>query len=1141
MQNNLHMASHRSFTRSWGLLALFFFASFTYAQEPDIEIGDQTLEQGLPIEPYYSYSYSQSIFLQEELDIPGKRITKIAYYYDGGRQWSDHINVYMAHTSQSSIVEFQVEGLIEVYAGNLGVMNEPGWVEIPLITPFEYNNEDNLLIAIKENTPGFRLNSQFYSSSAPGNMSILATKDASPPYDVTDPPLDGQILAYRPNIRLWFGEIPDGAAIAVVPSQLYFQYIREQEDKSLPVTIYNTGVDDLVIDGFEVEGLPYSSPFTGTIAPGQSASSHITFAPLAMGDYDAYFSFTGNMQDDPHQVYVTGVAMHELSIIETFQETTFPPDEWSVDENSWIRRGFGGYIGGGNATLQHPGQPGRLITPKINVQEGDQLIFYAAEFQDGELSVSYSPDQVSWTELASPELTRAYQPYVVDLDPAVGEHYIGFSGSPRVYLDYVITPPVAQEAPPQPAGQPLPPDGFEDAFLTQTLRWAASVFADGYRIYLGTDNPPGNVVDGQDLGTSRRFTTPALDYATTYYWQVVPYNSHGDAPDCPVWTFTTIGHEPVTVFPFLEGFEEEDGLVPPQGWINEDGHWDKTTNAHSGNYAARAPWNHPVDAILISPPILLPDNDVKDLVFYWINGDVFPTGTRVVGHDTLYVEISADRGQSWITGSILSAEESMSHYMPAKTYLHDFAGEEVHIRFRHSTDGNNQHAKSVAIDDIHIDTAVTEPVLWLSHSSWDAGSIPENTWLDSEHFTIRNLGGEILTISNAWFEGDYFTTTLDPAEVSLAFGEEYTFYFSFEPFEPGDFPNTFHLESNGGITAVSLDGNAQAVAPFVFEGFESGVFPPHGWMIHDEDGDEINWMIGYGHAIPPYNGQHSAISFSYVWGIGDLFPDNWLVTPKMEVGENQEFSFWVATEEVNYPHEHYSLYLSTTTNRLDQFTHHLHSETLQAKDTAWSERVFPLDEFAGQQVYMAFRHHDCSGQFLIKIDDVTIRDVFSVETPWADPEPGEVPAGTLVSLHTGTEGAGIFFTLDGGTPDNESTPYEDPIAIDNDTHIRAVAFKNDMYSQVADFHYTISTVHAGSAQSGHWRVYPNPVADLLHIEHRSEQPAEARLFGVQGEQVASISLQGDETQLPLKHLGPGVYVLEIQAGGERVHFRIIKK
>jgi len=1133
------MTTSRLFKTILPFLAMLLIAAPAIAQLPDIEIGSEDFDEiGLPIKPFKSYSYSQSIFLQEELDIAGQRISKIAYYYNGGRKFSDHISVYMAHTTLDELYGFQTEDLTLVYEGFWPLMNEEGWAEIPLMVPFEYNNSDNLLIAIKENTPGYRLNSRFYSSSVANNMSILAEKDISPPYDVDNPPTEYSLLSYRPNIRFWFEEIPDGPSIAVIPSQLFFEYIRENEEKTINVDIYNTGIADLDISGFDAGGLPFSSTFEGVIPPGGIQNVSIKFSPVATGSYDGFGGFTGNMPAEPFQVSLDGKAVHELSLIETFEETTFPPDQWHVDENSWTRRGFGGYIGGGNARLQHPGQPGRLVTPKINIQEGDQLVFYAMEFQDGSITVSYSPDQETWTELTSFALTRAFLPYIIDLDDAEGANYIGFSGVPQVYLDYVITPPVFQENPPDPSLNPIPADGFEDAFVTQHLRWGASIFATGYKVYLGTDDPPTNIVDGTDVGTSRVFKTPPLDYGTTYYWRIAPYNDFGDATDTPVWSFTTIDHNPVTQFPFTEDFEANNGEIPPAGWINQDGHWETTENSNSGLFAAKARWNVPVDAILITPPLQVPADNDLELTFYWQNGNIFGKGDKVIGHDSLYVEISTDKGQNWHDGLFLSAESPMEYFLPVNLELFDYAGEEIHIRFRHSTDANNQYAKTVAIDDVELRVVADAPIIWISEESWDAGTIPNNTWAESEGFTLRNIGSDVLTVSEAYFSGEYFKTTFDQNEVSLPFGDEYFFHFSFEPFEDGSFPNTFVIESNGGTVEVSLTGVSEYVPPFEFEDFEEGIFPPLGWMVHDEDGDEIGWMLGYGNAIPPYSGFHTAISFSYVWGIGDLTPDNWLVTPKISVADNQEFAFWVATELYNYPYEHYKLYLSTTTNRLDQFNEVLWEETLQPADTAFSERVFDMRPYAGMDVYVAFHHVECTGQYLIKIDDVQIRDIPLPAMPYAVPEPGLVEPGTEVFLFTDTEDAGIYYTLDGSEPDAGSNLFDDPIMIEDDITIKAIAHLEGLYSETAVFDYTVTTTGITKVPSQQFDVYPNPVKDVLNVQRADEDNAVIRVKDTKGSVLMERTMVGTFMELDVSGLKPGIYFIQLRssAGSAQTSF-----
>ncbi len=1114
-----------------------------HAQGPTIEIGDGTEDQGLPIHPYISYSYSQTIFLQEELDVEDQRIHKIAFYYEGGRLMDDPVRVLMAHTNQETLTGFITEGLTLVYEGAYPVMNQEGWYEISLTTPFEYNNEDNLLIAMTEDQPGFRLNAKFYSTAVDDNKSILATKDISPAFDPFNPPTSYQLKNYRPNLRLWFEDIPAGPAMSIQPAQLYYLYIRENEEKSLSVNVVNTGTEDLVITGLDNNNLPFASNYTGTIAPGESDNVDIRFVPQQPGAYNGYVMLESNTSVDPVHIYVEAFAVNEMAIIETFQETTFPPEQWSADPNTWTRRAFGGFEGGGNAYLNTGTDPGYLKTPKLNIQQGDEIVFYASQQLDGELTVSHSYDLETWTELETIVLPRTFVRYIIDLDDYQGQGYIGFSGVPRIYLDYIVAPAIYIETPPNPSTNPLPADGFQDAFVTQQLRWNASALAEGYKVFVGTDNPPTNIIDGQDIGSSRTFKTPVLNYDTEYFWQIVPYNQEGDAEDAPVWSFTTIEYHPVTVFPFEEGFEENEGLVPPVGWINQDGFWLNTTNANSGAFAARASFNHPVDAILITPPLQIPELDDMELTFYWKNGQVYgkdADADKIIGHDTLYVEVTADHGQNWVVKGIFSAPAPMQNYMPANADLSDYAGEEIYIRFRHSTNSNANNAMPVGIDDIMVQGSATEPVIWVNQDDWVAGTIASDTWVTSPEFRLRNLGADVLTITDASFDGDWFTTTFDAEEVSLAFGEEYVFTFAFEPFEAGNFLRIFTIESNGGTVEIDLFGVSEEVTPFTFEGFEDGLVPPHGWMTHDMNGDQLSWMRAWNHAIPAHNGTFSAVSFSFDPYVGNLNPDNWLVTSRIAVEDNQEFAFWVAAGDLTYHADHISVYISTTTNRLEEFKETLWEETLQA-DTAFFEVVIDMTPYAGRDVYIAFRHHNTPvAQYIVRLDDIEIRDMpEEVHAPYADPAPGIVAVGTEVTLITDTENANIYFTLDGSDPDTGSTLFDSPIVITEDVIIKAVAWKNDIYSEMAEFEYIIDDTSVDFVSEYGLRVYPNPASGKLWIEKMAGVKMEASLVNMYGAEVRFILLDGQTTAMDLDGIVPGVYFLRLNDGNTNFQTRIV--
>ena len=69
---------------------------------------------------------------------------------------------------------------------------------------------------------------------------------------------------------------------------------------------------------------------------------------------------------------------------------------------------------------------------------------------------------------------------------------------------------------------------------------------------------------------------------------------------------------------------------------------------------------------------------------------------------------------------------------------------------------------------------------------------------------------------------------------------------------------------------------------------------------------------------------------------------------------------------------------------------------------------------------------------------------------------GNVYQGTKVELSTATENAQVFYTLDGSTPTEMSRLYVNPITINSDMTIKAIAIGDKMYeSDVVTFEYTI--------------------------------------------------------------------------------------
>ncbi len=136
-----------------------------------------------------------------------------------------------------------------------------------------------------------------------------------------------------------------------------------------------------------------------------------------------------------------------------------------------------------------------------------------------------------------------------------------------------------------------PTNGAANLLARTSLGWTPTApCPTGFRLSLGTDNPPTNILDGVNLGSATSYSHPAaFQYNTTYYWKVVPYNQNGIATDVTVQSFSIGDNPTVSSFPYNQNF---DGTT--YGWFSENSNgdpytWELTTqNARSAPYAAIA-------------------------------------------------------------------------------------------------------------------------------------------------------------------------------------------------------------------------------------------------------------------------------------------------------------------------------------------------------------------------------------------------------------------------------------------------------------------------------------------------------------------------------------------------------------------------
>ncbi len=155
-----------------------------------------------------------------------------------------------------------------------------------------------------------------------------------------------------------------------------------------------------------------------------------------------------------------------------------------------------------------------------------------------------------------------------------------------------------------------------------------------------------------------------------------------------------------------------------------------------------------------------------------------------------------------------------------------------------------------------------------------------------------------------------------------------------------------------------------------YESFEGHQIPTT-WTIYDADGDNYNWQINDSN-FDAHNGSYCACSASYINDIGPLTPDNWLITPAIALPSDDiaYLRFWVQPQDSDWPNEHYYVKVSTTGTEMEDFTETIYDWTVAS--SAWHMVQLSLEDYAGENVYIAFEHCEVTDMYYLKIDDVKV-------------------------------------------------------------------------------------------------------------------------------------------------------------------------
>ncbi len=194
-----------------------------------------------------------------------------------------------------------------------------------------------------------------------------------------------------------------------------------------------------------------------------------------------------------------------------------------------------------------------------------------------------------------------------------------------------------------------------------------------------------------------------------------------------------------------------------------------------------------------------------------------------------------------------------------------------------------------------------------------------------------------------------------------------TYHFTISLVEENDYVDLV-IEGENTDPIPDADHNLEGYTVVMSEGFESGI--PSTWTVEDRDGDGFGWGIGSSEGSPRYNVHHgtmTAVSASYD---NDSFlalsPDNWLITPEMEVGEGYLLSFSIVGQDESYAAEKLGLFVSVDGADFVQIG------SDYTATAAWRTYTVDVSAYAGSSVKFAFVHHNISDMFMINLDCIHI-------------------------------------------------------------------------------------------------------------------------------------------------------------------------
>ena len=231
--------------------------------------------------------------------------------------------------------------------------------------------------------------------------------------------------------------------------------------------------------------------------------------------------------------------------------------------------------------------------------------------------------------------------------------------------------------------------------------------------------------------------------------------------------------------------------------------------------------------------------------------------------------------------------------------------------------------------------------------------------------------------------------------------------------------NPSQLQQQSSFSIQAPPTTTQTISGYYQEGFEGTTFAPAGWRVENVAGPSYTWARSTAQA----HVSTASAFIRYDTGGGQ----DWLIAPRYLVtASTDSLVFWMRMAFTGYPPDSLCIKISTTDSLTSSFGNNTllklqEGTNYPTNTTTWYRYAVSLQNYVGQQVYIAFKHYNVDGDGLY-IDDVAIGTVPTTEvgttamiSPAANVSQGSiVPQGSFYNYGSAAQTFDVTTTITPG-------------------------------------------------------------------------------------------------------------------------------